>query len=540
MKKILLAATVGVASFSATSLYAEDTSSTQQQIKEQNFEIKKLIISNIDSLFPFQTQITIVKVEQKSDGTVVASNVLVMSGGKDKPNVSINSIEFTGLDFGGKVDKDFTIKAKGLSVTNLATSVASSNVVSAGVDSKNLANNNGLYSIIMNSFSQSLYDFTIEYNNEDQTLEIDTDASYNKKKLLDEKVKLADVKLADSSVNEDFLAGFKNVVFNSKIEHAYLDADITDMMKQVTTQYFGKDYQNTSNFDTEVSLDKGKGELNLVVVGKLGSKNHLKFDLAVAGMDFDHSIEDIIQNDANTLENAYIKSNDTDVNIDIDFKKSDYPKDQFMRRLFKFVGNDSVNLLVDLTHQLKGLSYDTNLKMSGGGLASIDASSKSTIDGKLKVLPYLNMQPNLDNDGLYDCKDQLCLNNLSVSFSNSGLLEQVARFTNNDPNTTPIQILNSYSALLQLFAVQQDNKFIQKGLSFLSIFMQNPKNISVTLDAKKPMNQNSLLKMLMSDAKNMRKHNPIQGGIVDLKANTDIKLLNNIQKLFKVDFEVNK
>ena len=145
-----------------------------------------------------------------------------------------------------------------------------------------------------------------------------------------------------------------------------------------------------------------------------------------------------------------------------------------------------------------------------------------------------------NNESLYDCKDQLCLNDLNVSISNTGLLEKVARYTNNDPNTSPSQILGSYGALLQLFAVQQDDKFIQEGLSSLSIFLQNPKNISVTLDAKKPMNENALFAMLVSDAENMKKHNPMQGGKVNLKANPDLKLLNNIQKLFKVDFEVNK
>jgi len=56
---------------------------------------------------------------------------------------------------------------------------------------------------------------------------------------------------------------------------------------------------------------------------------------------------------------------------------------------------------------------------------------------------------------------------------------------------------------------------------------------------KKPMNQNALLAMLVSDAKNMKKHNPMQGGKVNLKANPDLKLLKNIQKLFKIDFKVN-
>jgi len=43
LKKILLAATVGAAAFSATNLYAENTSPIQQQTKEQNFEIKSLL-----------------------------------------------------------------------------------------------------------------------------------------------------------------------------------------------------------------------------------------------------------------------------------------------------------------------------------------------------------------------------------------------------------------------------------------------------------------------------------------------------------------
>jgi hypothetical protein len=211
-----------------------------------------------------------------------------------------------------------------------------------------------------------------------------------------------------------------------------------------------------------------------------------------------------------------------------------------MQKLFKFVGKDDVNLLITLNYQLKGSIYNSNLQISGGDLASIDTSSKGTINGKLKVLPYLNMATASNNESLYDCKDQLCLNDLNVSISNTGLLEKVARYTNNDPNTSPSQILGSYGALLQLFAVQQDDKFIQEGLSSLSIFLQNPKNISVTLDAKKPMNENALFAMLVSDAENMKKHNPMQGGKVNLKANPDLKLLNNIQKLFKVDFEVNK
>ena len=540
LKKILLVASVGVVTFSTTNIYAENTNPMQQQSKEQNSEIKSLIITNIDSLFPFQTQITVGKVEKNSDGSVVASNIFVMSGGKDKPNLSINAMTFTGLNFGGSVNKDFSIKVTGLSITNLAASVASSNVVSASVDSKTFADNKGLYNVIMNSFSQSLYDFTLEYNYQDETLELDVDATYNKKKFLDEKVKLSDVGLAGNAVDEDFLAGLKSVILNSKLVQVEFDASFTEMIKQITIKYLGKDYKSTPNLEMKGSLGKVKGQLKLDVKGKLGNKNHLNVDLVIADIGLDHSIHDIIENDANAFKNAYIKSNDTDLKIDIDFKEKNYPKNEFIQKLFKFVGKDDMNIRITSTHQIKGSSYNTNLQVSGGDLATIDASSKGVIDGKLKLFPYLNITPSLKNDEQYDCKDQLCLNHLNISFSNSGLLEKVARYTNNDPNTSPSQILGSYGALLQLFAIQQDDQFIRKGLSSLSMFLQNPKSISVTLDTKKPMNQNALLEMLVSDTKNIQNNNPMQNGKVNLKTNPNLKLLNNIEKLFKVDFQVNK
>lgn len=544
LKKILLLASIGVATFYTTNLYAKDTSvnSVQQSTSEGSLKIKSLIISNLDSLFPFQTQITVGKIEKNANGAVVVSDILVMSGGKGKPNISINQIIFNGLDFSGDVDNDFTIDINGLSVTNLATAVASSNIVSASdvVDTKSLANNNGLYSIIMNNLGQSIYNFKLNYSHKNKTLELDLNSTYSKQKFLQEKVKLVEVNLSNTIVNEDFLADLKNVVTNSKLDHAEFDADFAEMMKQVTTQYLGKDYKKTPDFNIKGSLGKVKGQLNIVVNGKLGDSNYLDSSLIVNDIDLDDSLKDILENDASALKNAYIQSNNTDMKIDMDFKKSSFSKDGFMQKIFNFIGKDNVNLYLSSVYKLNGPNYDTNLEISSSGLASIKASSKGIIDGKLKVLPLTGMTTATDNKGLYDCKDQLCLKDLNVSFTNSGLLEKVARYTNNDSNTSPSQILGSYGALLQLFAVQQDNKFLQKALSSLAMFLQNPKNISVDLDAKKPMNQNTLLTMLMSDAENIQKHNPIQGGRVNLKANPDLKLLNNIQKLFKIDFDVNK
>ncbi|MDE4990458.1 hypothetical protein NAH39_10470, partial [Francisella tularensis subsp. holarctica] len=79
----------------------------------------------------------------------------------------------------------------------------------------------------------------------------------------------------------------------------------------------------------------------------------------------------------------------------------------------------------------------------------------------------------------YDCTNQLCLSNVDVKIANYGLLEKLARQTNNDPNTTPQQILGSYGALLQHFAVQQQDKLLQQTLSAFAIFLQNPKNIAI-------------------------------------------------------------
>ncbi|MDE5020980.1 hypothetical protein NAI54_11595, partial [Francisella tularensis subsp. holarctica] len=76
-------------------------------------------------------------------------------------------------------------------------------------------------------------------------------------------------------------------------------------------------------------------------------------------------------------------------------------------------------------------------------------------------------------------------------FANFGFLDIVARQTNNDPTTRPQQILGSYGALLHLFAVQQQDKFLQQTLSEFDIFLQNPYNISIHAKANKPVNENA-------------------------------------------------
>ena len=73
------------------------------------------------------------------------------------------------------------------------------------------------------------------------------------------------------------------------------------------------------------------------------------------------------------------------------------------------------------------------------------------------------------------------------------------------------------------------------------MFLQNPKNISIHAKANKPVNQTALLNMLVDDTKSLKKHNPVKtnGGRVNLSNSPNIKLINDIQKIFKITFDVN-
>lgn len=162
------------------------------------------------------------------------------------------------------------------------------------------------------------------------------------------------------------------------------------------------------------------------------------------------------------------------------------------------------------------------------------------VNDKLSLLPYLGVGAQ-DQKDLYDYNNELCLKNVNVTFANYGLLEKIARLANQDPNTTPQQILGSYGALLQLFAVQQRDRFLQQVLSSFAMFLLNPKNISIHAKANKPVNEMVLLNMLANDAKTLKRNNPIKNnGKVDLSKSPDVKLINNIQNLFKINFDVNQ
>lgn len=92
---------------------------------------------------------------------------------------------------------------------NLATTVASTNIVSGKVDTESLAENKGFYSIFMNNLGQSIADFTINYNSSSDSLAVSFDSTYAKQKLAQGRIELSGIDLSDTKVDDDFLAVFK-------------------------------------------------------------------------------------------------------------------------------------------------------------------------------------------------------------------------------------------------------------------------------------------------------------------------------------------
>ena len=74
----------------------------------------------------------------------------------------------------------------------------------------------------------------------------------------------------------------------------------------------------------------------------------------------------------------------------------------------------------------------------------------------------------------------------------------------------------------------------------MAMFLQNPKNISVNAKAKKPINETAFFNLMIDDSKSLKNNNPMKNnGRVDLSKKPDIKLLNDLQKVFNISFDVN-
>ena len=540
LQKKFLLTSICTATLATVNLYAAPTTNTQQLSSQQQDNIKSMLKSNLDSLFPYQTQITIGEINQDDKGNVVASDILIMSSDSKNPNLTINKIIFKGLYANQAIKNNFTIKVEGLSIANLAAAVANSNLVSGEVDPKQLAENQGLFSIAMTSLGQAIYNLEINYNYNNSTINYSLDSKINNKPLLKASAKLKDIDLPNTNVNTDFLATLLSESMDAKIKAVEFDANFLEVLKDITNKYLGKDYKRTPILDINTKLGKNPGQLMLKVDGKLGSQNYAKYNIVINGVNLANTtINDIVAGSSNALDNAYIQSNTSSSRIELNFEKNFFPKGSPIIEVFSALDKNNINFTIVSQHQFEGTIYNTNFYLKADGLASLSASVNEVVHGKLNLLPYLGTNAQ-NQTNLYDCNNQLCLNNVDIKFANYGLLEKVARYTNKYPNTTPQQILGSYGALLQLFAVQQQDKFLQQTLSAFAIFLQNPKNIAIHAKANKPVNETTLLNMLVADAKTLKKYKPVNNnGNVDLSSNPNVKLINNIQNIFKIIFDVN-
>ncbi|MED7788465.1 hypothetical protein [Francisella sp. 19X1-34] len=540
-KKAFLVTSICAATLATTNLYAAAATPSNKTTTQDTSVIKNTIISNLDSLFPFQANITVGKVDKDSNGDITASNILIVSSSKDNPNISIDKLVVKGLKVNKKINNDISIKVEGLKVTNLASSVASSNAVSAKVNPKDLSGDDNLYRIAMNTIGKGIYNFEINYDHSNSSLKFDLDSTVNKQAFVKEDIELKDFDLSDTSFDNDFLASFKNKVMNAKVKDLEFDGNFTEVLKEITSEYLGKDYKQTPSLDINGSLGKTSGELEFNVDGNLGSQSHVKYNIVVDGIDLDNTpIKDMVSGSNAFLKDAYIQTNSADVAIDLNFDKNSFSKKSPIQQVLNLLGKKDLNINITSNNSYKDSKYNNNFNLKLDGLANLSASTKAIVKGKLSLLPYVGTNGQNQKD-LYNCNNQLCLTDIDFSFVNNGLLEKVARYANKDPNTTPQQVLGSYGALLQLFATQQQDQFLRKVLSSFAIFLQNPKNISMHAKANKPVNQTALLNMLVDDTKALKKHNPIQqnNGKVDLSKSPNIKLINDIQKVFKITFDVN-
>lgn len=181
-KKILLTS-LCLATFATTNLYATTATGATKLTSQEKYDNKEMLISNLDSLFPYPTKITVGSVSQDKSGSLVATDIMIISNDPKNPNISINKATFAGLKAGQTVKNNFNIKIEGLSVANLATAVANSNVVSSNTDPKDLANNQGLFAIMMNTVGQAIYNLDINYDYTNSTISFALNSTIGKKHL---------------------------------------------------------------------------------------------------------------------------------------------------------------------------------------------------------------------------------------------------------------------------------------------------------------------------------------------------------------------
>ncbi|MFC4892087.1 hypothetical protein ACFPDQ_03380 [Pseudofrancisella aestuarii] len=527
--------------------YADDIKENdiQKQAVEKNIaagDVKDLIAGDISSLLSYQNQVTVGNVKVDDSGNISASNLLIISKDKQKLNMSINQLEIQGLDANGTVDGDFKADIEGLSITNLPTAVAESGIVPADDKDEAIAgaaNNDDLNGTLLNILGEGIYNISIKYDYDKKHLSLDINSTNNKHKFISAKIDFDNVDLYGAKV-KDLGNELPKAISESNLGNFKITADFSDVIKRSTEQLLGK-YKNYPTFVFNASFDKDSRDLKIYANGKLAGKDFLKYDFLAKDVNLpDISVKEIPDDYVDVLKVAYIDKSSSLVDVNFEFSRKDFPKDSKVQSVFDFVKKDNIQFELHSDQEYSSSKFNSNASFSGQGLASLSGNSVGVVDGNLELLPYLGLIPETEKNSLYNCKNRLCIKSFKIKFENKGLLQEVAKLLNPDPNTPASQALASYGALAQLLAVQQKDQFVRKVLSSVAIFLQNPQSISVEATAKKPVNQNVAIKMMLEDANKLQEANNISDkGVQVNEKQPSLKFFGNVDKIFDINFLVN-
>ncbi len=529
-----------VASIAASGsyLYAgpSNNASNSSTISSQD---EKLIQTNIDSLFPFPTKISSGKFSKAYNGDFVLNNVYVKSIGKSNPNIFISKMTLHGLAVDGNASNNFDIKIQGLKLLNAAKAVAHTNVVSARIDPEKLMKRHPLFNNVLKDVGKSSYDLDISYDNSSEQIHLKLNSTNDGAKFITADMLLKDADMSHVKFNHDFFASLSRVIENSKLKSGSFDADLSKVTQHLIDKYLSKENSKSPSIYVKGDYSDSSNQLELSVKSNLGDKSHLYYTIDVDGTSIsDTSLVDIINQKTDLFKNAYVKSNSSDFNLNLVFNRKDFPGNSPAQSVFTSLKQDKVAININSNSDYSNDKYNASFGLSGNNLGSLKYNMNGKSDGDVSVMSYFG-GGNTQASNLYNCKNNICINNFSIKLANQGILQKAARMTNDDANTSPNQILSSYGALLQLLAVQQHDKFMRKMLSSFAMFLQNPKTLTISAKAKRPINSSVLIKMLADDSKQIASNSPIKSnGRVNPDNDYDLKLINNIQKMFNISFDV--
>ncbi|RFP39140.1 hypothetical protein DDJ69_32205, partial [Klebsiella oxytoca] len=175
-----------------------------------------------------------------------------------------------------------------------------------------------------------------------------------------------------------FLATLLNESMSAKIKTLEFDANFSEVLRDITNKYLGKDYKQTPILNIKAQLGKNPDQLMLNVDGKLGSQNYAKYNIIINGINLASStINDIVAGSSNALDNAYIQSSMSSSRIELNFARDFFPKGSPIIQVFSALDKNNISFTIVSQHQFEGTSYNTNFYLKADGLASLSANANA-------------------------------------------------------------------------------------------------------------------------------------------------------------------